>query len=764
MLNCKKRVNKILKILMIIIILCCEVQPTNTVFASDLSFYNHNTKKNVNYTDKQASYFLNNKKIDMTYPGILLSGSALADYDELFVQGLGLSAKLEDKKITLTDGVTELILTVGSKTVQLNGKSQKMSVAPVKLEFKDTTIKYYVPTRFVAESFGFNYVWDSKNSEARITKTFRLVINGKTVLYNDALYSASYLDKNIPFDMPLINYKQSVYAPAKQLFDALGCTYQEAGENITVTKDNITLKMQLGSCNITINDIPFTMEAEPVCITEHKSAEDVFYIPMEFCAKMLGYEINYDENTYNFCLNQTDYIGKPEQHPDLKQYYQVNKIPVDPTPIQTYFDWSAENITKINGVKNLTRVRAYSIENADVLELYGINRDDVYDFMDSRALILELDSVITNMDTKFYADFEVPHLNYVLLTTINTNSKFFIMAPLEDEWAFEETEECLRIYFMSADLSLEDLLIFEEELVTIEKQAQKVVYPENHLIIPVPEGFNSKSIQIQDDYLDRNIKISLSGNLVNYFKNNSPINPYDFVDNVQIVFDADTNQTIITCHTTFICGYEELINDKYFALRLAKPSEIYNKIVVLDAGHGGKDPGAVRENIYEKNITLKIINYTDTYFKNCDIKVYCTRTKDKYLTLQERTKFVKDVDADLFVSLHLNASDYESVYGTEVYYSKSNNAATKYGLTSYKMAQVFANNLSVAMDTKLRGVLNNNFYVVHYNSVPAVLIELGFMSNKKELLKLNDTTYQQKVAKEIYESIIEIFSAYPTGR
>jgi len=138
--------------------------------------------------------------------------------------------------------------------------------------------------------------------------------------------------------------------------------------------------------------------------------------------------------------------------------------------------------------------------------------------------------------------------------------------------------------------------------------------------------------------------------------------------------------------------------------------------------------------------------------------------RNRKVVKKSYSDFVKEVNADLFISLHINASEYESVYGTEVYYSKSNNAATKYGLTSSKLAQVLVNKLYVAMDTKLRGALKSDFYVVKYNSVPAVLIELGFISNKDERSKLVNNTYQQKAAKEIYESVIEIFSAYPTGR
>lgn len=762
-MNLKKRINIFLKLILIVVILCSNFHSINYVYASDFNFYNHNTKSNVKYSGKQVSYFYNNKKVDLSYPGIILSGTAFADYKELFVDELGLSASLNDKQLQISDGKTEILFTIGSRYVKINGKSQKISTAPVKLEFHNGDIKYYVPTRLIAETFGFNYYWDSNNNQVKITKTFRLNINEKIVLYNDSLYSVWYNQQEISTNMPIINYKETVYAPAKVLFEALGCTYSEE-DKVFITKDHITLQPEKDSLWMSVNDIPFKMNAAPISVSEANSFSETLYVPLEFCLNLLGYKVNYNENSCSFEVQQTEYTGIPECHPDLMQYYQVNRIPLAPEPIDTYFLWASEEISDLEGIKNLTKVKAYSIENADVLELYGITREDVNDFIDNRVLVLELDSVISNLNTQFYADFNAPHLYYVLLTTVNSNSKLFIMTPLEDILEFEETEECLRIYFMPEELSLDDLIAYEEKPVEITITPTEEPYPENHMIIPVPEGFDTTSIQLQDNYLDHNLQIILPGNLSKYFEQNPIINPYEFIEDFKIVYDEETNQTIINGYTTEIYGYIENCHDKYFAVYMDKPSEIYDKIVVLDAGHGGKDPGAVRNNIYEKNITLDIINYTENLFKNTDIKVYCTRTKDKFLSLQERTKFVKEVDADIFVSLHINASELESAYGTEVYYSKANNKSTAYGLTSAKLAKALVNNLYVSMDTRLRGVLHNDYYVVQYNSVPAVLIELGFISNPEERKKLVDDNYQQKAAKAIYESIIEIFCAYPTGR
>lgn len=752
-----KPIKRIIKILLILVILCIDLQHSHSVLASELSFYNHNTKSNVKYNGDLVTFVYNNKEITLNYPGIILSGTALADYEELFVKELGLSATMSDKTLTLSDGKTELKLTIGSKSVKINGQSEKISVAPAKLEFDDGAVKYYVPTRFVAETFGYNYVYDSKNCQAILTKTFKMQVNGKIVLYNDTFYELFYNNEPILSDVPVINYKDTVYAPAKLLADSLGCQYQEE-EPLILALDNITLQMKTGSYSFFANNFPFDMDAAPIVVSGQ------IYIPLEASLNLLGFQFDYNEKACTYHITNTEYTGTPELHPDLKQYYKTITLELDQEPITTYFTWTSNENNAENGLKKLSKVKAYSIKNADVLELYGISLKDVYDYIDTRALVFELNSVASNMSTKFYANFEAPHLKYVLLANVNEHTKMFMMIPLEDEWVFEETEECLKIYFMSADLSLNDLRVYEEKTIPVEPIKEQIVYPENQFIVSLPEGLDSSKIQIQDNYYDNNIQIEIPGDLTNYFRDYAPINPYDFVTDVEIFYIIDNNLTIINCNTKYICGFEAILKDSYLALRIDKPTEIYDKIIVLDAGHGGWDPGAVNDTIYEKDLNLDILNYTKDLFENSDIKVYYTRTTDNYLSLEKRAKFSKNIKADLFVSLHMNASESDAACGTEVYYSGSNNKATYYGLTSKKLAQALANNLYVAMDSKLRGVVKNDYYVIRYNSMPAVLIELGFISNTEECARLSDTTYQKKAAKAIYESIVEIFSEYPTGR
>ena len=112
----------------------------------------------------------------------------------------------------------------------------------------------------------------------------------------------------------------------------------------------------------------------------------------------------------------------------------------------------------------------------------------------------------------------------------------------------------------------------------------------------------------------------------------------------------------------------------------------------------------------------------------------------------------------------MNASTSSSAYGTEVYYSTSNNKANAAGLNSEKLAKIFVNNLCKTLNMKNRGAKAARYTVVHKNTVPAVLIELGFMSNKNDFAKITNSSFQYEAAKVIYETLLQVFEQYPTGR
>jgi len=355
------------------------------------------------------------------------------------------------------------------------------------------------------------------------------------------------------------------------------------------------------------------------------------------------------------------------------------------------------------------------------------------------------------MDTQFFSDEEAAHITYTFLAEINGSIKLYFIVPMEDEWTIMDTKDGVRVYFYHPDYRENDLNISSATQANTN-------YPDDKIIIPVSESIDSFAVSDEDIYWKNRFCIKIKGNWEEFYKQNQIINPYYGITVSEIHYDIVNNLTCLTFDTRYICAYKYELKQNNLEITVGKPGDLYSNVVLFDAGHGGIDPGAARSGFKEKDINFKIINgYVSGFFADSDIKVYFTRNTDEKIDLYERAAMASKIGADMFISLHLNSSSSSSINGTEVYYSKENNQITDLGINSYQLAKSLVNNLSAELNSKNRGVLNSEFVVTKYNTVPAVLIELGYMTNKNELSRLTDETYQKKAAETIYRTVIGLF-------
>jgi len=233
-------------------------------------------------------------------------------------------------------------------------------------------------------------------------------------------------------------------------------------------------------------------------------------------------------------------------------------------------------------------------------------------------------------------------------------------------------------------------------------------------------------------------------------------------------------------------------------LILYNPQELQSQKpfkIVIDAGHGGKDPGRPNKSgIKEKDIVLNIALDLGKKLKNSGNEVIYTRDKDIFLTLRQRAKIANDVDADLFISIHCNAFHDHRVYGSETFVyglhvNKANfNVALKenevifleedfeknykgfdpnspeslIGITlmqeeyldqSILLASLVQDNFTKDLKRKNRGVKQSGFWVLHNTYMPSILIEAGFMTNAREGAYLNSKKGQTDISNSIFKAI-----------
>lgn len=183
------------------------------------------------------------------------------------------------------------------------------------------------------------------------------------------------------------------------------------------------------------------------------------------------------------------------------------------------------------------------------------------------------------------------------------------------------------------------------------------------------------------------------------------------------------------------------------------------KLIVIDAGHGGKDGGASGllsgDTILEKNLTLSMAKKTAAILQSKGYTVKLTRETDTYPTLQARADFANNSNAAIFVSLHINSvASAPEASGTEVFYAPLNDD-NSYGVPSSTLATYLQNYLIANLGSVDRGVKTSNHLITRTAIMPSALVEVGFISNEAELKKMISDNYQQKVATAVSAGIIK---------
>jgi len=372
-----------------------------------------------------------------------------------------------------------------------------------------------------------------------------------------------------------------------------------------------------------------------------------------------------------------------------------------------------------------------------------------------------------------------------------------------------------------------DVSQYEAELLNLKVQksytapkSKKITSSKKYKNIKVKSSHKLKSIRWKEQRLVLSFDKKLRNNQINYFTNyDKKTKKYNYVfdihasmlvrsqklrkegvDSIKISqHNVTTLRLVIAHHSKLSIRFKktekELLikitnknhkKSKSAVSRVNKTNKVHrNKVIVIDAGHGGKDPGAVGYKGYrEKVVVLQISQELKKILKARGYKVYMTRDSDKFIKLRNRTKYANKRKADIFISIHANAVGKKSsqkVHGLECYFlDKSRSARAKrvaasenradmsemdfYGKESFLNTLnyhniIAANKLAIDLqratlsslqksykNVKDAGVRQGPFWVLVGAQMPAVLVEVGFITNPKEAKRLVDRKYQKRMA------------------
>ena len=395
-----------------------------------------------------------------------------------------------------------------------------------------------------------------------------------------------------------------------------------------------------------------------------------------------------------------------------------------------------KNITISFGKTTVDKISAVHSQNKDIITIGGTGSFGASVAMtaDPQKIIVTIPNCQSNLSDKINTD----ELQYVLDGKVDTSkgNTVELVLAVEDLVQYSYREENQNLILEIYPTTLKNM--------RYDKNA-------NVLFLDKKDKIDTGSVKMEDHYLDGYFDVTLPGD----YESDYGYGTYDVKGTVVENIEVSTKGV----NTTFrfkqnrISAYEVTDEGDSYAIRVKNPKEVYDKVLLLDAGHGGKDPGTSGNGMQEKNLNLTIAQKIAQKLQGSGIKVYMTRDSDVYPENSTRAKTANDI-ADLMVSIHMNSGP-ETANGTETLYQvhANDNGAR---LTSKQLAEILQGKVVSATGNTNRGAkLWTDVLILNRTTVPSVIVEVIFITNTGDALKISNPAYQDQVAQAIADGIQE---------
>ena len=279
-----------------------------------------------------------------------------------------------------------------------------------------------------------------------------------------------------------------------------------------------------------------------------------------------------------------------------------------------------------------------------------------------------------------------------------------------------------------------------------------LVYNEytNTLAIRKQNNIQLSDISIDDLYRERKIVIDLNDNYSDVYYDLTYEGLPGSITGINVL-SLDT--TKITLKESTVKAVDTYEDEEYIYVQLVRPKDKYSKIIVIDAGHGGVDPGTSANGTKEKDLNLRYALEAYELLKaNTDIKVYMNREEDVTLPLNQRTLIANQVEADMFVSIHVNSVGKKEINGVEVFYYTDSSQGKQ-------LAELALNNMVyyTGMAGTRGAKANKTYQVIITSKMPAILIETGFITNPSDYERLISDEFAENTGYAVYRTVVEAY-------
>ncbi len=559
-----------------------------------------------------------------------------------------------------------------------------------------------------------------KSATPLYANTMTLTYDGKQHTYNKPPITLEIDHQKIEMAMPPVQIDGRTLVPTREVFEPMGASveWKAAEKKVFINHGDKLIVLEVNNPDAWVEGASQKLDVPP------KIINDKLMLPLRFLGESLGYKVDWDHATSHISIEQIVSVPalkttvedvKVKNQDDGISLYTIHlEKPVDS---YSHFTQADKVVIDIDSAKNLLERQITLAENPYVHAV----RTSQYTPEQTRVVF----DLIKETSSKVELSKDKMAITVSMITSNQEGSEFQEPKP-------EEIEP--------------DRIVEDVEL----KNFKYIHSPQEAIIFKKEKGLSIDDIEINDDYRNRKITVTLPKNYSDVY-NDGLINiGSNTIDKILITSNTKTEFII---HESKIRAYEMIDDGENIKIIFMDPKEKYKQIVLLDMGHGAHDGGASANGLQEKNINFEQgMHLYDLLQMDYNIQVYITREDDSYPTNQARAQLANEIGVDFFISLHNNSFTNPGPNGTEILYSTKDPQ-------SKKIAQIIQNNMVMSLGTFNRGEkARPGLIVLNSTNMPAVLVETAFLTNPEDVQKLKSPEFNRAVGQVIYDSIVEIFN------
>lgn len=528
----------------------------------------------------------------------------------------------------------------------------------------------------------------------------KLLIDGKTVMwYNGPPITIKINGNIVTSDVPPVIINDRTMVPVRVISESLGALvdWDNNANTVYISYEGNLIELPVGKSQAMVNGNGIKLDTSAMIVNDRTM------VPLRFVAEALSLQVDWDQETYTVMIKQSKPQTLYSTIKDVQFYgtdngYQVSIVADGPISQSSFL-----------------------MQNPDRL---------VIDVPDS---VMGLPNGVIPVGAGALKQIRVSQFKenpYI--------SRIVIDMETVHEYKITQSEDNKVINILFGSQTVKE--------VDYDKDKSAVVID--------TDGVYYNAFKLRDPY---RIVLDIPNAMLKNPKGNKVIEVKD--GNINTIrwsqYEQNTVRIVVDLNDKMDYRIEENGDNLYLFLKPYDPNKKH--IVVVDAGHGGSDPGASsKDGLREKNVNLDISLKLNNLLENAGYETYMTRVDDSYPELMDRVSLANETGAEIFVSIHNNAHDNPAVDGTEVlYYPNGYNGDLRDNQT---LANFIHDSIIEEAGPTDRGIIKRpNLVVLKYTNMPAVIVEVGFLTNSSDVKKLKDEDYKWQIAKAIFDGIENYF-------